>query len=92
VNFLTPKFIIIRWYLFYFGSFTPYFQIKLCTCGSNFNFRLLSMNDVGFFCLKGVLIQNFNTVNFFLKKIKKLHIQITDHIEDDIMQNHEEKI
>jgi hypothetical protein len=51
---------------------------KLSTCGSNLNFRLLSMSDVEFFCLKLVLTQNFNTmelVNFF-EKIQKLHIQI----------------
>jgi hypothetical protein len=36
------------------------------------------MSDVEFFCFKGILIQNFNTVDLveFLEKNKKLHIQI----------------
>jgi hypothetical protein len=42
------------------------------------NFRLVSMSDIEFYCLKGVLIQNFNTMDLEKKceKIQKLHIQI----------------
>jgi hypothetical protein len=36
---------------------------KFSTCGSNFNFKLVSMSDAEFHCSKGVLIQNFNIVD-----------------------------
>jgi hypothetical protein len=65
---------IIRWYLIFFGSFARHLK----TCDPNLNFRLVSMSDVEFFCLKGVLTQNFNTKDLviFFEKIEKLHIQI----------------
>jgi hypothetical protein len=61
---------IIRWYLLVFGSFARHLVNKLNTYGSNLNFRLVSMSDIEFFCLKGILAQYFNTVdlvNFFEK-------------------------
>jgi hypothetical protein len=79
VNFFTPKFMIIRWNLLFFGSFAKHLKNKLSICGSNLNFKFVSMSDVEFFCLKGVLTQNFNTMDFVKKipKIPKLCIQIT---------------
>jgi hypothetical protein len=37
VNFFTSKFMIIRWYSFYFESFAMNFENKLSICGSNLN-------------------------------------------------------
>jgi hypothetical protein len=54
MNFFTTKFMKIRWYLLFFGSFARLFKNKLSTCGSKLNFRFLSMRDVEFFCWKGV--------------------------------------
>jgi hypothetical protein len=34
MNFFTPKFMIIRWYLSFFGSFARNLENKLSTCGS----------------------------------------------------------
>jgi hypothetical protein len=68
---------IIRWYLLFFGSFARHLENKLNTCGPNLNFKLVSMNDVELFCLKGILTQYFNTVDFviiFFEKNKKRHI------------------
>jgi hypothetical protein len=52
------------------------FENRLSTCGSNPNFRLVSMSDVEFFVLERVLTQNFNTVDLvnFLEFFLKLHI------------------
>jgi hypothetical protein len=33
VNFFTSKFMIIRWYVLFFGSFARHFENKLSTCG-----------------------------------------------------------
>jgi hypothetical protein len=64
VNFFFPKFMIIRWYLLFFGSFARHLESKLSTFGSNLKFRfLVSMSDIEFLCLKWVLTQNFNTVD-----------------------------
>jgi hypothetical protein len=73
------KFMIIRLYLHFFGSFARHLESKLSTCGSNLNFRLVSMSDSEFFCLKGVLTQNFYTADLekFMEKYQKLHNQIT---------------
>jgi hypothetical protein len=78
VNFFILKFMIIRWYLLFFGSFARHLENKLSTCESNLDFRLVSMSDVDFFCLKGVLTQNFNTMDLVkcFEKIQKFHIQI----------------
>jgi hypothetical protein len=78
MNFFTLKFMIIRWYLLFFGSFARHLEEKLSTCGSNLNFRLVSMSDIEFLCLKWVLIRNFNTMDLIKKfeKIQKLHIHI----------------
>jgi hypothetical protein len=49
------------------------------------------MNELELFFLTEVLTQNFNTmdlVKFLEKKSKTSHL---DRIEDDIMQNHEQK-
>ena len=46
------------------------------------------------FLLEGVLTQNFNIVdlvNFFGKNSKTSHSNWRNQIEDDIMQNHEQK-
>jgi hypothetical protein len=58
--------------------FAPHFQIKLSTHGSNLNSMFVIMSEVELFLLTGVLIQNFNTVDFvkFLEKILKLHMEI----------------
>jgi hypothetical protein len=46
-----------------FGSFAPYFQIKLSIHGLNLNFRFVSMSELELFLLMGVLASNFNTVD-----------------------------
>jgi hypothetical protein len=76
MNFFTPKLMKIRWSSLFLGSFVPHFQIKLSTHGSNFNSILVIMNELEFFLLIGVLIQNFNTVDLvkILEKNQKLHI------------------
>jgi hypothetical protein len=76
VNFFTPKLIKIKWSLFIFWSFAPHFQIKLSTHGSNLNSIFVTMSELKFILLIGVLIQNFNTMDLvkFLEKIQKLHI------------------
>jgi hypothetical protein len=68
----------IRWSSLFFGSFAPHFQIKLSTHGSNLNSILVIMNELELFFLRGVLTQNFNTVDLkkILKKIQKFHIFI----------------
>jgi hypothetical protein len=78
VNFFTPKLMKIRWSSLLFGSFAPHFQIKLSIHGSNLNSTFIIMNELKFFLLKGVLTQNFNTMDLikFLEKNKKLHILI----------------
>jgi hypothetical protein len=65
----------IRRSFLFFGSFAPHFQIELSIHGSNCNSRFVSMSELELFLLTGVLTPNFNTMDF-LKKIKKLHIQI----------------
>jgi hypothetical protein len=52
------------------------------------------MNELEIFFLMGVLIPNFNTmdlVKILEKKLKTSHLDSSDHIEGDIMQNHEQK-
>jgi hypothetical protein len=63
---------------FFFGSFAKNLESKLSMCGSNLNFRLVSMSATEFSCLKGILTQNFNTMDLviFFEKFQKLHIQI----------------
>jgi hypothetical protein len=65
---------------FFFGSFAPYFQIKLSIHASNFNSRFVSMSELELFLLTGVLTPNFNTIGLvkFLEKNKKLHIQVVE--------------
>jgi hypothetical protein len=67
----------IRWSSLFFGSFVPYFQIKLSIHGSNFNSRFISMSELELFLLTGVLTPNLNTMDLvkILDKNKKLHIQ-----------------
>jgi hypothetical protein len=76
VNFFTPKFMKIRWYFFFWGSFAHHFQIKLNIHGSNLNSIFVIMSELEFFLLTRVLTQNFNTVDLvkFLDKNLKLHI------------------
>jgi hypothetical protein len=67
---------IIIWYLLFSRSFARHLENKLSTCCS---FRLVSIIVVELFCLKGVLTQNFSTmdlVNSKFEKIQKLHSQI----------------
>jgi hypothetical protein len=68
----------IRWSSLFFGSFAPYFQIKLSIHASNCNSRFVSMSDLELFLLTRVLTPNFNTVDLvkILGKNQKLHIQI----------------
>ena len=79
--------------VFYFilGTFVYHFQIKASTHGSNFNSMFVSMDDLDFFSLIGILTQNSNIVELvkFLEKSKSLHSNHSGHIENDIMQNHE---
>jgi hypothetical protein len=63
VNFFIPKLMKIRWSSLFFGSFAPYFQIKLSIHASNFNSRFVSMSELELFLLMGVLTPNFNTVD-----------------------------
>jgi hypothetical protein len=81
--------------VFYFilGTFVHHFQIKSSTHGSNFNSVFVSMGDLDFFSLIGVLTQNSNIVELvkFLEKSKSLHSNHSGHIENDIMQNLEQK-
>jgi hypothetical protein len=77
VNFLTPKFMKIRWSFLFFGSFEPHFQIKLNTLGSNLNSMFVIMSELELFLLMGILTQNFNTVDlvkFLEKKSKTSHL------------------
>jgi hypothetical protein len=78
VNFITLKFMKIRWYSTFFGSFAHHFQIKLSAHGLNLNSIFVSMNELEFFLLKGVWTQNSNTMELvkFLEKTQILHIQI----------------
>jgi hypothetical protein len=63
MNFFTPKLMKIRWSSLFFGSFVPYFQIKLSIHGSNLNSIFVIMNELELFLLTGVLTQNFNTMD-----------------------------
>jgi hypothetical protein len=67
----------IRWSSLFFGSFAPYFQIKLSIHASNFNSRFVSMSELELFLLIGVFIPNLNTMDLvkILDKNQKLHIQ-----------------
>jgi hypothetical protein len=49
VNFFTPKLMKIRWSLLFFGSFAPYFQIKLNTHCSNLNSIFVIMSELELF-------------------------------------------
>jgi hypothetical protein len=84
----------IRWSSLLFGSFVAHFQIKLSTHGSNLNSIFVIMSELELFFLMGVLTQNLNIVElvkFLLKKSKTPHLERNNHIEGDIMQNHEQK-
>jgi hypothetical protein len=74
MNFFTPKLMKIRWSSIFFGSFAPYFQIKLSTHGSNLNSIFVIMGELELFLLMRVLTQNFNIVDFvkYLEKNQKL--------------------
>jgi hypothetical protein len=68
----------IRWSFLFFGSFAPYFQIKLSIHALNFNSRFVNMSELELFLLTGVLTSIFNTMDLvkILEKNQKLHIQI----------------
>jgi hypothetical protein len=68
----------IRWSSLFWGTFAPYFQIKLSIHASNFNSRFVSISELELFLLTGVLTPNFNTMDLvkILEKNQKLHIQI----------------
>jgi hypothetical protein len=94
VNLFIPKLIKIRLFFFFFGSFVPHFQIKLSIHASNFNSRFVSMSELELFLLIRVLTPNFSTmdlVKILERKSKTSHSDRSSHIEDDIMQNHEQK-
>jgi hypothetical protein len=78
VNLFTPKFMKIRWTSLIFGSFAPYFQIKLNIHASNFNSRFVSMSELELFLLTRILTPKFNTMYLvkLLEKTQKLHIHI----------------
>jgi hypothetical protein len=63
VNFFTPKLMKIRRSSLFFGSIAPDFHIKLNIHASNFNSRFVSMSELEFFFLTGVMTPNFNTMN-----------------------------
>jgi hypothetical protein len=55
---------------------------------------ILIMHELQFILLIGILIQNFNIVdltNFLEKNKKTLHLDCSNHIKDDIIENHEQK-
>jgi hypothetical protein len=55
---------------------------------------LVSMSDKEIFLLEGGLdskLQHWGPCKFLLKKSKTSHLNLSGHIEDDIMQNHEKK-
>jgi hypothetical protein len=78
MNFFTSKFMINKWFFFFFGSFAPHFEIKLSIHGSNLNSMFVIMCELNFFLLTGVLTQNFNTMDLikFLGKNQKVQIEI----------------
>jgi hypothetical protein len=76
----------------FFYTFTHHFQIKLSTHNSNLNSKFISMSELEFILLTRVLIQNFNSMELVSRKrAKSPHSKHSGHIEDDIMQNHEQK-
>jgi hypothetical protein len=92
--FVTPKFMIIRWCLLFFGSFARHLENHLSTCGSNLNFTLISMSDIEFFSLDGGLdsiFQHCGPCKFFWNNSKISYSNHSSHIEDDIMKSHEQK-
>jgi hypothetical protein len=94
VNFFTPKLMKIRWSSLFFGSFAPHFQIKLSIHASNFNSKVVSMSELELFLLTRVLTPNFNIVdlvNILEKNKKTSHSNLSGHIENDVIQNHEQK-
>jgi hypothetical protein len=76
MNLFTPKLIKIIWSSLFFGSFATHFQIKLSTHGSYLNSVFVTVSELKFFLLTGVLTQNLNIGDLikFLEKNKKLHI------------------
>jgi hypothetical protein len=94
VNFFTPKLMKIKWSFLFFGSFAHHFKIKLSTYSSILNTIFVIISGLELFLLTGVLIQNFNVVDLVKvlgKKSKTSHLDHNDHIEGDIMHNHEPK-
>jgi hypothetical protein len=80
MNFFIPKLMKSRWFFFFFWvicSSLPN-QVEFGSHASNLNSIFVSMNELKFFLLTGVLTPNFNTMDLvkFLGKNKKLHIQI----------------
>jgi hypothetical protein len=67
-----------RWYSIFFGSSVHHFEIKLSIHGINLNPTFVSISELEFFLLMGILIQNSNTLKLikFLETNKMLHIQI----------------
>jgi hypothetical protein len=62
--------------LSFFGSFAPFFQIKLNIHGSNLKSIFVIISELKFFLLMTVFTQNFSTMDLvkFLEKNQKLHI------------------
>jgi hypothetical protein len=81
-------------FVFFFGSFSPHFQIKLSTHGSNFNSMFVSMNELKFILLTGVLdskLQHCGPCKNSWKKSKTSHLDCSKHIKSNIMPNHEQR-
>jgi hypothetical protein len=93
VNFFTPKLMKIKWSFLYLGSFTPHFQIKLSTHGSNLNSIFAIMSELNSFCWWGSLLKTSTCgpSKISWKKSKTSRLDHSGHIEGDIMQNHEQK-
>jgi hypothetical protein len=93
MNFFTPKLMKIRWSSLFFGSLAPHFQIKLSIHGSNCNSRFVNMSEPKLFLLTGLdsKLQHYRPCKISAKKSKTSHLDHSDHIEGDVMQNHEQK-
>jgi hypothetical protein len=67
-----------KWSSFFFRSFANHFQIELNILGSDSTLRFVRVDDLEFFLLKGVLIQNFNAMELIkvLEKIKEFTFNV----------------
>jgi hypothetical protein len=78
----------------FFGSFAYHFQVKLSTHGSNLNSIFLIVVSLNFvFVNKGLdsKLQHCGPCKISWKKSKTSHLDHNNHIEGDIMQNHDQE-